>query len=167
MARGTLKFFNSAKGFGFISPDDGGQDVFVHVSAVQQAGLAGIDEGDQLEYELEQDRRSGRTSAVDLVFLGHDAEAARRPAPPRFDRAPRTAGFGGPPVGSGQGVVKWFNPTKGFGFITPSEGGTDLFVHVSAVERAGLSALSEGQALAYDLEPSRNGKTSAINLRPL
>jgi CspA family cold shock protein len=63
------------------------------------------------------------------------------------------------------GTVKWFNPTKGFGFITPDEGGADAFVHISAVERAGMSSLGEGQRISYDLEPGRNGKSSAENLR--
>ena len=63
------------------------------------------------------------------------------------------------------GTVKWFNPTKGFGFITPEGGGADAFVHISAVERAGLSSLQEGQRVDYDLQPSQNGKKSAENLK--
>ncbi|MBT5525139.1 MAG: cold-shock protein [Rhodospirillaceae bacterium] len=62
------------------------------------------------------------------------------------------------------GTVKWFNPTKGFGFIEPEGGGSDAFVHISAVERAGLSGLAEGQKVQYDLEPGRDGKSSAENL---
>ena len=62
------------------------------------------------------------------------------------------------------GTVKWFNPTKGFGFIEPEEGDKDVFVHISAVERAGLSSLSEGQKVSYELQPGQNGKSSAENL---
>tara|TARA_Y100000813_G_scaffold165379_1_gene126635 strand:+ start:302 stop:556 length:255 start_codon:yes stop_codon:yes gene_type:complete len=62
------------------------------------------------------------------------------------------------------GVVKWFNPTKGFGFIQPDDGSQDAFVHISAVERAGMQTLNEGQKVSYDLEPGRNGKASAENL---
>ncbi|MGJ3258130.1 MAG: cold-shock protein [Rhodospirillales bacterium] len=62
------------------------------------------------------------------------------------------------------GTVKWFNPTKGYGFIEPSDGGKDAFVHISAVERAGLSTLREGQKVTFDLEAGRNGKSSAENL---
>ena len=62
------------------------------------------------------------------------------------------------------GTVKWFNPTKGFGFIEPEDGSNDAFVHISAVERAGLSTLNEGQKVTFDLVSGRNGKMSADNL---
>jgi CspA family cold shock protein len=62
------------------------------------------------------------------------------------------------------GTVKWFNPAKGFGFIEPADGTKDAFVHISAVERAGLSILGEGQKVSYDLQPGRDGKSSAENL---
>jgi len=63
------------------------------------------------------------------------------------------------------GTVKWFNSQKGFGFIQPDDGSKDVFVHVSAVERAGMSYLAEGQKLGFDLEQGQNGKTSAVNIR--
>lgn len=63
------------------------------------------------------------------------------------------------------GTVKFFNSTKGFGFITPENGGKDAFVHISAIENAGLSGLAEGQKLSYDLENGRDGKVSATNLQ--
>lgn len=62
------------------------------------------------------------------------------------------------------GTVKWFNLSKGFGFIEPSDGSKDAFVHISSVERAGLTSLREGQKVSYDLQPGQNGKTSAENL---
>ena len=64
-----------------------------------------------------------------------------------------------------QGTVKWFNPAKGFGFINPDDGGNDAFVHISAVERAGINSLAEGQRVSYELQPGKNGKTSAENLK--
>ena len=189
MSSGTVKWFNTAKGFGFIQPDDGGSDVFVHISAVEQAGLRGLNEGDQVNFEMEQDRRSGKLSAGQLVVTGQGAAPARGGGGgggfdrPRgggggfgggggggFDR-PRGGGGGGgrpggDPAGAGAGTVKWFNPTKGFGFIQPDDGGQDVFVHISAVEQAGLRGLNEGQTVAYDLEADRrSGKTSATNLR--
>jgi len=62
------------------------------------------------------------------------------------------------------GTVKWFDSAKGFGFIQPEDGSKDAFVHISAVERAGLTTLNEGQKVSFDLEPGRNGKASAENL---
>ncbi len=62
------------------------------------------------------------------------------------------------------GIVKWFNPAKGFGFIEPEDGSKDAFVHISAVERAGLGTLSEGQKVSYELQSGQNGKSSAENL---
>jgi cold shock protein len=183
MASGTVKWFNTAKGFGFIQPDDGGADVFVHVSAVEQAGLRGLNEGDQVEFEMEQDRRSGKLAAGNLVVTGHGpAPSGGGSRPPRsggfggggggFDRGPRGGGGGGgfdrprgEIAGSGAGTVKWFNPTKGFGFIQPEGGGQDVFVHISAVERAGLGNLHEGQKVSFELERGQQGKTSAVNLQ--
>lgn len=189
MASGTVKWFNTAKGFGFIQPDDGGQDVFVHISAVAQAGLDALNEGDQVEYELEQDRRSGKLAATSIVVTAQGAPAPRRSGGfgdrggfggDRGGYGGDRGGFGGGSrggfgggdrprgavMGSGQGVVKWFNPTKGFGFIRPEDGGQDIFVHISAVEQAGLSGLNEGQTVEFDLEQDRrSGKTSATNLK--
>lgn len=62
------------------------------------------------------------------------------------------------------GTVKWFNPAKGYGFIEPDEGGKDAFVHISAVERAGLSSLTEGQKISFEIQQGQNGKSSAENL---
>lgn len=66
MATGTVKWFNGTKGFGFIQPDDGGQDVFVHISAVERAGMGSLQEGQKLSFELERDQRSGKMSAGQL-----------------------------------------------------------------------------------------------------
>ena len=66
MTIGTVKWFNSQKGYGFIQPDDGGKDVFVHISAVERAGLNGLNEGQKIGYEVVQDRRTGKTTADNL-----------------------------------------------------------------------------------------------------
>ena len=64
------------------------------------------------------------------------------------------------------GKVKWFNAQKGYGFIQPASGGADVFVHITAVERAGMDGLQEGQDLSYDLEQGQRGRVSAVNLKP-
>jgi CspA family cold shock protein len=66
MATGTVKWFNSAKGYGFIQPDAGGGDVFVHISAVERAGLRELQDGQKVSFEIQQDRKTGKSSAVDL-----------------------------------------------------------------------------------------------------
>jgi CspA family cold shock protein len=65
------------------------------------------------------------------------------------------------------GTVKWFNPNKGFGFIQPDDGSKDVFVHISAVERANLGSLREGQKVSFDIERGQQGKSSAVNLGAL
>lgn len=206
MASGTVKWFNTAKGFGFVQPDDGGSDVFIHISALNQAGLDSLDEGDKVDYELEQDRRSGKLAATQIVVTEKGAPQPRRAGGGGFGGGGDRGGYGGGGygdrgggggyggggggygggrdrgggggfggggdrprgaiAGSGSGEVKWFNPTKGFGFIKPEGGGQDIFVHISAVEQAGLSGLNEGQRVNFDLEQDRrSGKTSATNLK--
>ncbi len=64
------------------------------------------------------------------------------------------------------GTVKWFNPTKGYGFIEPETGGKDVFVHISAVQKAGLRNLNEGQKLGFEVEEQQNGRAAAVNLAP-
>jgi CspA family cold shock protein len=70
MSTGTVKWFNSAKGFGFIQPDDGGKDAFVHISAVERAGLNHLVEGQKIEFDLVSDQRSGKLSAANLKSVG-------------------------------------------------------------------------------------------------
>ncbi|MDQ8027598.1 MAG: cold shock domain-containing protein [Brevundimonas sp.] len=167
MARGTVRFFNPAKGFGFIASDTGEGDVFVHVTALHASGLSNLDEGDVVIFELEADRRSGRTSAVDLELV-EKAPPGGGARPPRAftgaqasrDRSQPTA------IGAGSGTVKWFNGDKGFGFITPTAGGEDVFVHATSLRQAGIDHLQDGQAVTFDLERNaRTGKMSATNLR--
>jgi len=170
---GVVKFFNGQKGFGFVVRDDGGEDVFVHISAVEQAGLTGLAEGQPLGFTLVD--RGGRISATDLKIEGEPLPVTDR-GPPRD----RDAGPGGPRGGAGgaggagpqrqltgekaTGTVKFFNAMKGFGFIQRDDGQPDAFVHISAVERGGMTSLNEGDRLEFELEVDRRGKYAAVNL---
>jgi len=153
--KGVVKFFNAGKGFGFIQREDGGEDVFVHISSVERAGLEGLAEGQQLEFTLVD--RGGKTSASDLVVVGDVIPVAKRDA-----AAPQRQLTGE----KASGTVKFFNSMKGFGFITRDDGQPDAFVHISAVERSGMPGLNEGDRLEFDLEVDRRGKHSAVNLVP-
>jgi len=159
--KGVVKFFNPQKGFGFIVRDDGGEDVFVHISAVEQAGLTDLADGQPLEFTLVD--RGGRISATNLRIEGE---------PMAVERSGGGAGAGG---GGGpqrqltgekaSGTVKFFNAMKGFGFIQRDDGQPDAFVHISAVERAGMPTLNEGDRLDFELEVDRRGKYAAVNLQ--
>ena len=151
--KGTVKFFNAHKGFGFIQQDAGGEDVFVHISSVERAGLEGLAEGQQLEFTLVD--RGGKISASDLVVVGDVIPVQQKEAPQRQLTGERATG-----------TVKFFNGMKGFGFITRDDGQPDAFVHISAVERSGMQGLNEGDRLEFDIEVDRRGKYSAVNLAP-
>ncbi|MFZ1476212.1 MAG: cold-shock protein, partial [Sphingorhabdus sp.] len=178
--KGIVKFFNGQKGFGFIQVDDRPDDVFVHISAVEQAGLAGLAEGQPLEFTLVD--RGGKVSATDLVIDGDPMpvpERAPRPERDSYDRGDRgdRGGFRGGDRDSAprgpqrestgeraNGTVKFFNDMKGFGFIQRDDGGEDVFVHISALERSGMGQVNQGDRLAFDIEVDRRGKYSATNL---
>ncbi|MBB3034523.1 cold-shock protein [Alteriqipengyuania lutimaris] len=163
--KGQVKFFNGQKGFGFIQQEGGGDDVFVHISAVERAGLEGLAEGQELEFNLVD--RGGKISAQDLQIVGDVI-----PVTGGAVAAPREGGAAGAPrrelTGEkATGTVKFFNSMKGFGFLVRDDGQPDAFVHISAVERSGLSQINEGERYEFDLEVDRRGKYSAVNLVPV
>ena len=153
--KGTVKFFNPQKGFGFIVRDDGGEDVFVHISAVEQAGLTDLADGQPLEFTLVD--RGGRISATNLRIEGEPMAVERTSQGPQRQLTGEKA----------SGTVKFFNAMKGFGFIQRDDGQPDAFVHISAVERAGIPTLNEGDRLEFELEVDRRGKYAAVNLQPI
>ena len=151
--KGKVKFFNAQKGFGFIQRDEGGEDVFVHISQVERAGLEGLAEGQELQFNLVD--RGGKISAADIQVVGDVIEVAQK-SPQRSLTGEKATG-----------TVKFFNSMKGFGFITRDDGKDDAFVHISAVERSGLPGINEGDRFEFDLEVDRRGKYSAVNLVPV
>jgi CspA family cold shock protein len=153
--KGVVKFFNPQKGFGFIVRDDGGEDVFVHISAVEQAGLTDLADGQPLEFTLVD--RGGRISATNLRIEGEPMAVERAERGPQRQLTGEKA----------SGTVKFFNAMKGFGFIQRDDGQPDAFVHISAVERAGIPTLNEGDRLEFELEVDRRGKYAAVNLQPI
>jgi CspA family cold shock protein len=152
--KGIVKFFNVQKGFGFVQQEGGGEDVFVHISAVERAGLEGLAEGQELQYNLVD--RGGKVSAQDLQVVGDVIAVEAKPVTTQRELTGERV----------TGTVKFFNAMKGFGFLVRDDGQPDAFVHISAVERSGMSALNEGERYQFDLEVDRRGKHSAVNLSP-
>ena len=171
--KGVVKFFNPQKGFGFIVRDDGGEDVFVHISAVEQAGLTDLADGQPLEFTLVD--RGGRISATNLRIEGEPMEVVRGGGGGGYGDRGAAPGGGGDRGGpqrqltgeKASGTVKFFNAMKGFGFIQRDDGQPDAFVHISAVERAGMPTLNEGDRLEFEIEVDRRGKYAAVNLTPV
>ncbi|WP_294008602.1 cold-shock protein, partial [Sphingomonas sp.] len=170
--KGVVKFFNPQKGFGFVVRDDGGEDVFVHISAVEQAGLTDLADGQPLEFTLVD--RGGRISATNLRIEGEPMEVVRGGGAGAGGGYGDRGGAGGDRGGpqrqltgeKASGTVKFFNAMKGFGFIQRDDGQPDAFVHISAVERAGMPTLNEGDRLEFEIEVDRRGKYAAVNLTP-
>ena len=149
----VVKWFKSEKGFGFVELSDGSGDAFLHASVLGRLGVTQVQPGETLEVRIAQGQRGPQVTEV----LNVDTSTA---APPR----PRTGGgfrtTERPPLeatSQESGTVKWYNTTKGFGFIVRDGGGKDVFVHASALQRAGLTSLNEGQRVVVDIAEGHKG----------
>ncbi|WP_306418948.1 cold-shock protein [Teichococcus vastitatis] len=154
----TVKWYNAEKGFGFVELGDGSGDAFLHANILQAAGVQGVSPGATLQVRVGQGAK-GRQ--IDQVLLVDESTAA--PAAPQRARE-RPGASHGPrrPIDLSlavemTGTVKWYNPAKGFGFISPQDGSKDVFVHATALERAGLSVLQEGQLVRMQVVHGAKG----------
>ncbi|MEV7964162.1 cold-shock protein [Oerskovia paurometabola] len=155
-ADGTVSWYDDVKGFGFVAPDSGGGDVFVHVSALG-SGMTELSEGDRVTYDVVDGDKGPNARNVQLARGsggGRGAVDRGRPG--------RPAASGGP-VRGGEGTVARYDEERGFGFITPDDGGLDLFVHVSVVR--GTEVLEEGDRVRYKVRQSDRGpQADAVEL---
>ena len=138
MPTGTVKWFKRDKGFGFIVPDEGGDDVFIHVSALERAGLELLEDNDRVRFEI-RPSGNGRPTADEVSLLDRDVEQVT-------------------------GRVKWFDAEKGFGFIKRDDGEGDVFLHASALCAAGLSGVEPDQGVCFELQPARDGRMTAARV---
>jgi cold shock protein len=164
----TVSWFNAEKGFGFVQLSDGSGDAFLHASALQASGHDSVPPGATLSVRVGQGQKGPQVAEV----LSVDTSTAD----PNAGARPRTGGMGaggGGGFGGGaprparrmddgptqecEGTVKWYNPDKGFGFITPETGGKDVFIHASAIQRAGLTGLVEGQRVLLQVGQGQKG----------
>lgn len=158
----VVKWFNAEKGFGFVEVAGGSGDAFLHVSVLQRAGADAVTPGASLRVRVGPGQKGQQVTEV-LEIKEGDA-----PPPPRSSMGSGGGGggprFGAPPAGSGEemrGVVKWYNPTKGFGFVTPESGGKDVFIHATALERSGMAPLAEGQTVTMTVVQGKKGPEAA------
>lgn len=168
-AKATVKWYNPEKGFGFVEMADGSGDVFLHANSLQNAGFQAVTPGSVLQVRVGQGQKGRQVDQVISV-----TEGTGEAPPPRsggFDR-PRPAGPrpsarqapSGPAVEM-TGIVKWYNATKGFGFISPESGGKDVFIHATALEQAGLPPLQEGQTVRMNVvQGSKGPEVSSISV---
>lgn len=173
----TVKWFNPEKGFGFVALSDGSGDAFLHANTLNQSGHSAVSPGATLRVRIGQGQKGRQVSEVLSVDESTATPSAGRGAgagPGGPSRPPSSGGFGGPGAGGAprrgaptgpsvemQGIVKWYNATKGFGFVAPAEGGKDVFVHASALQRAGVMQLAEGQTIWMDVVQGAKGPEAA------
>jgi len=154
---GVVKWFSPEKGFGFVELSDGSGDAFLHSSVLTQGGIAAVQPGETLEVRVGPGHKGPHVTEV----LSVDSSTAT-PVPSRRSSAQATTSNG--PSVEETGTVKWFNAERGYGFIAPNSGGKDAFVHISALERSGIAALSEGQTVVVDVVEGRKGP-EAVRVR--
>lgn len=148
----TVKWFNASKGFGFVAPSDGTPDAFLHISALERAGLTQIAEGTTIVCDLGQGNRGPQVVVVHEV----DSSTAT-PRAPRAGGPGAGGGFDRGPTETVEGVVKFFSAEKGFGFVQTDIGGKDVFVHIKALERSGIKALESGQRVRVTTTQGQKG----------
>ena len=176
----TVKWFNKEKGFGFVELGDGSGDAFLHIRAVEAAGHDDLLPGTRLTVQTAQGQKGPQVTNVTSVDTS-TAEAApprREMRPPRFGGGGDRFGGGGDRFGGSDrfgggggggrfasgpstemtGTVKWYDPAKGFGFVSVNDGGKDVFVHRSALSRAGLDSLAEGQQVTLGVVEGQKGR---------
>ena len=153
----VVKWYNPDKGFGFVQLADGSGDAFLHVSVVERSGHDSVPPGATLEVRAGPGPKGPQVTeilSVDSSTAQQEPLRRARPERPVYPPADQAAV-------EESGTVKWYNAMKGFGFIASDRGGKDIFVHASALERAGITGLTEGQRVAVDVIDGRKGPEAA------
>lgn len=159
--RATVKWFNPTKGFGFVTPEDGSPDAFLHATIVQFAGHDALADGTTIVCDLSRGPKGPQVANIHSVDTSTATAGAPRSAGPSRggfrDQGGYTGGGGGGDSETVDGTVKWFNVTKGFGFIAPADGGKDIFVHKSALDRSGLDGVADGEQVRVTVRQGAKG----------
>ncbi len=159
----TVNWYNAEKGFGFVTLANGAGDAFLHVSALQASGLQTVAPGALLQVRVGKGQKGLQVDQILSVAEGDPvAPAPRRSQGGRSDapdRSRRQVDLSS--AVEVVGTVKWYNPQKGFGFASPNSGGNDVFIHATALERAGLATLDEGQSVRMGVVQGTKGPEAA------
>src|SRR6476619_5357229 len=139
-----VKWFNASKGFGFVTMADGSQDAFLPMAILRRAGYEDVREGASISCEVS----AGAKGPLVTNVLNIDNSTAVAPGAEHRPTRPATAM---------EGAVKWFEAEKGYGFISPDGGGKDVFIHITALRRSGITALGPGQRVRVDVVDGKKG----------
>ena len=164
----VVKWFVPAKGFGFLVPEDGSSDAFCHMTVVRDAGYDTLPQGARVTCEVTDGQRGPVVTsilAVDASTGATDPAGSPRPGYDRRERGRGHDGTGGV-VEECRGVVKFYSPAKGYGFVVPDDGGRDVFLHGSVLNRAGVATLEPGQPVSVMVEQGTRGP-QAIDIEPI
>jgi len=149
----VVKWYNATKGFGFVQFDDGSPDAFLHVSVVQQSGHEDLPEGTRLVCDIGDGRKGPQVASIVRVeALGQPQSRGMDAGGPRRAAAPGAAS--GETI---EGTVKFFNIDKGFGFVTPDDGGKDVYISARTLERIGVNSLEPQQRVRLSARMGQKG----------
>jgi len=162
----TVKWFKADKGYGFVELADGAGDAFLHANALRNAGHESVPAGAKLRVQVGAGAKGAQVTRVMEVDMAGVVERPARPASGGYGDSPRPPRRVAPDPSTAVSVVgkvKWFDETKGFGFVASQDGGKDVFVHISVLGPAGLSTLAEGQTVNMRVVDTPKGR-EAISL---
>ncbi len=145
--KAKLKWFNAAKGFGFVIPEDNPVDAFLHITQLQRIGIHGLGEGAVILCQVDHGQKGATVIHVEKIVDAGIGAAELLQYDPSSNATATT-----------KGIVKWYKPDKGFGFVTPDDGMKDVFVHKSCLDKEGIKELMPGQRVRITFKTAPKGR---------